>query len=200
MTGPFIESPLLKTTAYEEVHVQVPTFFKRQVLVKSSLGSRTVPSGMVTSSMNWATSQFWVGGGVVETALVFETASVEVGKFKVLVGGTVGGFRIAPWVILASTVWAAEVKTISAPTVGVTFEGRLQADEPNKRINKMEARRVIFGISLLRNESIAYLFILAGVGIPHFSYLIQELEPYLIGHTQFAEGYRSSCLIVSQAD
>ena len=84
--------------AYDGVHEQVPTFLKRQVLVKVSFGSSVVPSGIVTSSMNCATSQVWVGGGLVGGMLVVAIASVDVGIPTVLVGGIVGGFKIADWV------------------------------------------------------------------------------------------------------
>jgi hypothetical protein len=144
-------------TAYDGVHEQVPAFLKRQVLVKVSLGFRVVPSGIVTSSMNCATSQVWVGGGEVGAALVVDTASVDVRKLALLVGGTVGGFRIAAWVMFASTVWAAEVRTTSAPCVGVTLEGKLQADNPTTRTNKMEASRMVLVISLPPYNSITYL-------------------------------------------
>jgi hypothetical protein len=79
-----------------------------------------------------------------------ETAKVTVGEPAVLVDmtGTVGGLRIAAWVKLASTVCAAAVKTASAPWVGVAsaFEGKLQADIPNIRINRIEASRVVLSI------------------------------------------------------
>jgi len=80
--------------------------------------------------------------------VLVETASVTVGGPIVLVGmtGTVGGLRIAAWVRLASTVWAAAVKTASAPCVGVAFEGRLQAEMPNTRVKRIEASRVILNI------------------------------------------------------
>jgi hypothetical protein len=131
------------------VHEQEPTFFNRQVLVNVSFGFRVVPSGMVTSSMNWATSQLWVGGAEVGGTLVVAMASVAVAKPAVLVGGMVGGFRIAPCVILAAAVWAAEVRTMFASGVGVMLEeGRLQADILTTSTNIRITRRVVLIISL----------------------------------------------------
>ena len=42
--------------------MQVPTFFKRQVLSNWAPGAKSVPSGTVTSATNWALSQP-AGGG-----------------------------------------------------------------------------------------------------------------------------------------
>ena len=62
LSGPPIFSPESKTMVYEVVHVQVPTFFRRQVLLKVAPGAKVVPSGTVTSDMNCARSQP-AGGG-----------------------------------------------------------------------------------------------------------------------------------------
>jgi hypothetical protein len=112
---------------------------------------------MVTSSTNCATSQDWVGGTEVGGALV-AMASVEVGNPAVLVGGIVGGFKMADWVMLASTVWAAAVSTTSASAVGVAaLEGRLHADTPIMKMSKMETSRIVVVISLPPCNSISVL-------------------------------------------
>ena len=46
---PLIDSPLVKASAYEVFHAQVPVFLIFQVLVKATPGAKTVPSGIVTS-------------------------------------------------------------------------------------------------------------------------------------------------------
>ena len=50
-------SPEANTSVYEVVQVQVPIFLSRQVFVKVRPGRTLVPSGTVTSAMNWARSQ-----------------------------------------------------------------------------------------------------------------------------------------------
>src|SRR5512143_3017053 len=86
--GPLIELPLENTAAYDGVQEQVPLFFSRQVLVKASFGAMIVPSGIVTSVMNWAALQLTVvvagadvGGTLVGTEIV--------GAGGVFVGGTI---------------------------------------------------------------------------------------------------------------
>jgi hypothetical protein len=70
-----------------------------------------------------------------------------VGIPAVLVGGIVGGFKMADCVILASTVWAAAVKTSCEPCVGVAaLEGKLQAEIPTTSAKRIEASRVVFNI------------------------------------------------------
>ena len=49
-----ILSPPMKTNLKEVVHVQVPMFLKRQVLVNFSEALRVAPSGMVISETNAA--------------------------------------------------------------------------------------------------------------------------------------------------
>jgi hypothetical protein len=98
--------------------------------------------------MKSATSQVWVGDGLVGATLVVATANVEVAIPGVLVGGIVGGFRMAACVMLASTVWAAAVKAASGPCVGVAFDGKLQAEIPNMIMIRIEASRVVVDISL----------------------------------------------------
>ncbi len=66
------------------VQVQVPMFFRRQVLVKAMPGAKAVPSGTVTSVMNWARSQ--AAGGTVAILV-----GVGVGGVPVTVGVAVGG-------------------------------------------------------------------------------------------------------------
>jgi hypothetical protein len=106
---------------------------------------------MLTSLINCARSQ--IGVLVAAGRVLVKTASVTVGRPGVLVGitGTVGGFRIATWVRLAATVWAATVKTESGPCVGVrvTLEGKLQAEIPNTRARRIETSRVVLDILFL---------------------------------------------------
>jgi hypothetical protein len=49
VVDPPIVSPLIKVSAYEVFHVQVPAFLILQVLVNAALGAKIVPSGIVTS-------------------------------------------------------------------------------------------------------------------------------------------------------
>ena len=60
------------------VHVQVPTFFKRQVLVNVDPGAKVIPSGTVTSVTNWARSQ--VAGGI-EPVLMATPLTTQAGSF-----------------------------------------------------------------------------------------------------------------------
>src|SRR5512139_1241477 len=62
--GAPIASPSVKTTAYEDVQVQVPILRSRQVLLNDWPGAIFSPSAMVTSARNWAWSQAWVAVGV----------------------------------------------------------------------------------------------------------------------------------------
>ena len=55
--GPPIWLPVLNTSAYEVVHVQLPMLFNRQVFVNTAPGAKFVPSDTVTSAMNCAQSQ-----------------------------------------------------------------------------------------------------------------------------------------------
>jgi hypothetical protein len=55
---------------------------------------------------------------------------------------------MAACVMLASTVCAEAVNADSAPCVGVTFEGKLQAEIPNTITKRMEISRVVLNISL----------------------------------------------------
>jgi hypothetical protein len=48
--------PVSNTMLYEVVHVQVPMFLSRHVLVNVAFGSNLVPSGTVTSETNCARS------------------------------------------------------------------------------------------------------------------------------------------------
>src|SRR3990172_4585232 len=54
-------------------------FFKRQVLLKVAPGAMIVPSGMVTSEMNWARSQ-GLGGGGGEVLLSVKAFTTQVGS------------------------------------------------------------------------------------------------------------------------
>lgn len=156
VVGPFIESPLLNTTAYDGVHEQVPEFFNRQVLVKDSFGSRIVPSGMVTSVTKSPSSQSEVAVGSGALLVDEATANVTVGGAVVLVGttGTVGGFCIAACVRFASTVWAAAVKTAPALLFSGSgvLPGRLHAFTTNARNKMMETSRNDVDIALVLLE------------------------------------------------
>jgi len=103
--------------------VQVPIFFKRQVLTKVVPGEYFVPSGTLTSETNETQSQrvTVVGAGGVEVGNGVTTGNmkpVEVGAV-VNVGNVIGsdcwvevGWPppwLAAWVSNASMVWAAAV-------------------------------------------------------------------------------------------
>jgi DUF1009 family protein len=83
-------SPLANTSLYAVVHVHVPAFLMRQVLVKVEPPAMTVLSGMVTSVTNSNLSQ----GTGMEVELGF---TVLVASGLVDVGGTV----------VAREVWVA---------------------------------------------------------------------------------------------
>jgi len=75
-------SPVSKTSAYEVVQVQLPMFFKRQVFVKAAPGAKGVPSGTVTSAMNWAQSH-------VEKAEAFCVGMVAAGAKDINTAATI---------------------------------------------------------------------------------------------------------------
>src|SRR5689334_21853578 len=66
--GAFICSPLMNTSEYSLVHVQVPVFFTRHTLLNDSPAPRFVLSGMVTSVTNAAL--FVQSGELVGTVCV----------------------------------------------------------------------------------------------------------------------------------
>src|SRR5512142_624013 len=97
--GASMRSPLTKTREYEEFHVQVPTFWIRHVLVKSSPDPITVPSSIETSEMKAAALQSSTGA-----AVRYGVAPDRVGK--PLVAVAVMGVAVTTW-SEASFVWAA---------------------------------------------------------------------------------------------
>src|SRR5271157_3008015 len=79
-----MRSPLTKTRLYAVVHVQVPTFCKRHVFAKETLGVKVVPSGTLTSEINWARSQLEADEGVEDETAVGTTGVL------VVIAGAVG--------------------------------------------------------------------------------------------------------------
>ena len=102
--------------------MQEPVFFRRQVLVKFSPGSISVPSGIVTSETKAARSHGAASvGAVVLVGIVVGTLVAE-GRTtltEVSVGIAVVGSGWLPdaafWVNRATTVRAVDVFTASGP-------------------------------------------------------------------------------------
>ena len=107
---------------------------KRQVLVNFSPGLKMVPSGTVRSATNSTRSVPETTGAAVAAAVVAARGrvTVTVPAARVLVGveGKVEGVAATISAILASAVWAADVKTACGSSVGVvsTCTPGLQAD------------------------------------------------------------------------
>src|SRR5690242_14242961 len=75
--------PGTKTSLKEVVHVEVPIFLVRQVLVKAALGPNTLPSGTLWSAIKAARSGPLLGVGVLVGP---EEVAVAVGGVPVTVG------------------------------------------------------------------------------------------------------------------
>jgi hypothetical protein len=98
---------------------------------------------MVTSVTKSPLSQLDVAVAAAAPLVADATANVTVGGAVVLVGTTakVGGFCIAAWVRLASTVCAAAVSTASALFGSSVLLGRLQAPKTSARNKMIETSR-----------------------------------------------------------
>ena len=121
----------------------MPEFFRRQVLVKVAPGAKTVPSGIVTSRMNWAWSQTGVGGAekvAVGRARVGKLAAVLVAAGGGMVGVLKGVTCVVENVDIACTVSAAAVNTALGSSVAGLLDGRLQAGEDKYNNEQKEYR------------------------------------------------------------
>jgi hypothetical protein len=154
--GPFMESPLTKTASYVCVQAQVPTFLSVQVFTKLVAGGNLVPSGIV-SSTNSARSQAWEGvevfsgtgasaGWVGSSNGVARGGSVNTGAVGVAIGFGMAIWVCITWVVMATTVAAAAVLSVSIGSSGVGVETKLQA-------LKSSITSKVSGISLVFNNS-----------------------------------------------